>query len=314
MAILAALLLALGVLEQLIAIWKRQNVEGISFLFCGIDALGDLTSIVSVVFQPKLKVVGLIAYTVEFVLWLGVFACGGYFKLLPWVTCKMENITTPKTQGSSIITATRLHRTPSQETIASSQHEGSVGSAPQSLIYPNAPMNTPYARSAASTMDPADVDACNLAAKLKSMPSTLEEVTPPASSHGHSSGKTSSSSSGTVVKDFGVWHDPPKSLAWYAKLIEGRLAFGRIREPPITPTSVKKSGDNSPPAADMFPEHSTWATVAEEDTMVGLKRLTMLAKDEHKLNPKKTVDQYFSERLAKLIKDAELKFDVGTLQ
>ncbi|KAK3669632.1 hypothetical protein LTR78_010507 [Recurvomyces mirabilis] len=65
MAALAAALLALGVLEQYIAMWKNRNVEGISFLFCAIDALGDVTSIIAVIFEPNLKVVGLVAYSVE---------------------------------------------------------------------------------------------------------------------------------------------------------------------------------------------------------------------------------------------------------
>ena len=85
MAVLAALLLAMGVLEQYLAIWKHRSVEGISFLFCGIDALGDLTSIISVIFESQLSVVGLVVYGVELFLWLGVFACGGYYKLVPWV-------------------------------------------------------------------------------------------------------------------------------------------------------------------------------------------------------------------------------------
>lgn len=85
MAVLAALLLALGVLEQYLSIWKHRSVEGISFLFCGIDAFGDLTSIISVLFEARLNVVGLVIYAAELVLWLGVFACGGYYKLVPWI-------------------------------------------------------------------------------------------------------------------------------------------------------------------------------------------------------------------------------------
>jgi uncharacterized protein with PQ loop repeat len=85
MAVLAAVLLALGVMEQYLAIWKNKSVEGISFLFCGIDALGDVTSIISVVFQPELDILGLVIYGVEFVLWCGIFACGFYFRLLPWL-------------------------------------------------------------------------------------------------------------------------------------------------------------------------------------------------------------------------------------
>lgn len=85
MAILAGVLLALGVMEQYLAIWRNQSVQGISFLFCGLDALGDLTSIISVLFEPHIEVVALVMYGLEFVLWCGVFACGFYFRLLPWL-------------------------------------------------------------------------------------------------------------------------------------------------------------------------------------------------------------------------------------
>ena len=85
MAAFAAALLALGVIEQYVAIWRNRSVEGISFLFCGIDALGDVTSTVSVAFEPTVNILGFVMYGVEFVLWCGVFACGFWFKLLPWM-------------------------------------------------------------------------------------------------------------------------------------------------------------------------------------------------------------------------------------
>lgn len=90
MAVLAALLLTLGVCEQYLAIWKKRSVEGISFLFCGIDALGDVTSIISVVFERHLDILGLVIYGVEFVMWMGVFALGFYFKWLPWLSNKLR--------------------------------------------------------------------------------------------------------------------------------------------------------------------------------------------------------------------------------
>jgi hypothetical protein len=85
MAALSAALLGLGVLTHYWDIYKHRTVRGISFLFVFIDALGDLTSLISVVFQPELDVLGLVIYGTELVLWLGVFACGGYFNLLPWL-------------------------------------------------------------------------------------------------------------------------------------------------------------------------------------------------------------------------------------
>lgn len=85
MAVLAALFLALGVLRHYYDIYVHRSVRGISFLFVGIDALGDLTSIISVVFEPELDILGLAIYGVELVLWTGVFAAGWYYNLFPWL-------------------------------------------------------------------------------------------------------------------------------------------------------------------------------------------------------------------------------------
>ncbi len=47
MAVLSAALLAAGVLQHYVDIWKHRTVRGISFIFVGIDAAGDLFSLVS---------------------------------------------------------------------------------------------------------------------------------------------------------------------------------------------------------------------------------------------------------------------------
>ena len=88
MAALAALFLALGVLRHYWDVYVHRTVRGISFIFCGIDALGDLTSLVAVLFQPQLDILGMVIYGVELVLWLGIFACGGYYNLRPWLRQK----------------------------------------------------------------------------------------------------------------------------------------------------------------------------------------------------------------------------------
>jgi hypothetical protein len=90
MAVLSATYLAAGVLCHYWDIWKHRTVRGISFIFVFIDALGDVFSLVSVFFQPKLDVAGMIIYATEFTLWCGIFACGGYFNLRPWLMRKLE--------------------------------------------------------------------------------------------------------------------------------------------------------------------------------------------------------------------------------
>lgn len=47
--------------------------------------LAPQASHIKTVFQPKLDILGMVIYATEFVLWCGVFACGGYFNLMPWV-------------------------------------------------------------------------------------------------------------------------------------------------------------------------------------------------------------------------------------
>ena len=87
-AVLSAALLAAGVLRHYWDIWVHRAVRGISFLFVGIDAAGDVFSLMSILFQPTLDVLAIVIYATELVLWCGVFACGGYYNFLPWVQKK----------------------------------------------------------------------------------------------------------------------------------------------------------------------------------------------------------------------------------
>ena len=59
-AALLAALLAAGVLRHYWDIYVHRTVRGISFLFVGIDAAGDVFSLVSVLFQPKIDALGLV--------------------------------------------------------------------------------------------------------------------------------------------------------------------------------------------------------------------------------------------------------------
>ena len=108
MAILAAAFLALGVLRHYWDIFTHRTVRGISFIFVGIDAAGDLFSLISVcivpsilclhqfllialVFQAELNVLGMAIYGTELALWTGVFICGGYFNLVPYIQTRISN-------------------------------------------------------------------------------------------------------------------------------------------------------------------------------------------------------------------------------
>lgn len=100
MAVASAVLLAAGVLRHYIDVYMHRTVRGISFVFVGIDALGDVFSLVSVVFQPSLDVLGMIIYATELVLWIGIFMCGAYYNLLPWI--KDSRKTSPHQAPASV--------------------------------------------------------------------------------------------------------------------------------------------------------------------------------------------------------------------
>lgn len=118
MAVLSASFLCAGVLRHYWDIYKERTVRGISFIFVGIDAGGDLFSLISVcesilltiggrscllslepeVFQPKLDILGMVIYGSELTLWIGVFACGGYFNFTPWVRKRLDRSRSPRRQ------------------------------------------------------------------------------------------------------------------------------------------------------------------------------------------------------------------------
>ena len=85
MAVLSAVLLAAGVLRHYWDIYLHRTVRGISFLFVGIDAAGDAFSLLSLLFQPTLDVLGMVIYATELMLWIGVFVCALFFNFLPWL-------------------------------------------------------------------------------------------------------------------------------------------------------------------------------------------------------------------------------------
>ncbi|KAI9809451.1 MAG: hypothetical protein M1827_006831 [Pycnora praestabilis] len=90
MAILSTVFLSLGVLRHYYDIYAHRTVRGISFIFVGIDAAGDLFSLISVFFEPSLNILGMVIYGTELLLWIGVFACGGYFNFAPWVRVRLS--------------------------------------------------------------------------------------------------------------------------------------------------------------------------------------------------------------------------------
>ena len=42
------------------------------------------------VFEPTLNILGMVIYGTELILWTGVFVCGGYFNLVPWLKMQVS--------------------------------------------------------------------------------------------------------------------------------------------------------------------------------------------------------------------------------
>lgn len=81
MAIVAAVLLAAGVLRHYIDMFKTRSDAGLSLKFAILDASGDVASVLSVVFQPSLSILGLVIYGTELVIWLGLIGVVLYFRM-----------------------------------------------------------------------------------------------------------------------------------------------------------------------------------------------------------------------------------------
>ncbi|GAB1192718.1 hypothetical protein APSETT444_001913 [Aspergillus pseudonomiae] len=80
MAILSAVLLAAGVLRHYVDMFRTRSDAGLSLKFALLDASGDVASILSVIFQPSLSILGLAIYGTEFVIWLGLMIILLYFR------------------------------------------------------------------------------------------------------------------------------------------------------------------------------------------------------------------------------------------
>ncbi|KEY72811.1 hypothetical protein S7711_04402 [Stachybotrys chartarum IBT 7711] len=80
MAVLAAVLLAGGVLRHYVDMFRTKSDAGLSLRFALLDASGDVVSLLSVTFQPSLSILGMVIYGSELVIWIGLIAIVLYFR------------------------------------------------------------------------------------------------------------------------------------------------------------------------------------------------------------------------------------------
>lgn len=71
---------------------------------------------------------------------------------------------------------------------------------------------------------------------------------------------------------------------------------------------ARQGGQDGKQDPEGVKESTMWGGEAEEMAALGLKRLVQLAKDEHDVDPSKSVGEYYSEHLDKVIREAEVEF------
>ncbi|KXH56369.1 hypothetical protein CNYM01_00249 [Colletotrichum nymphaeae SA-01] len=80
MAILAAILLAGGVLRHYLQMLKTRSDAGLSLKFATLDLSGDVASLLSVLFQKTLKIYGIVIYGSELAIWSGLIGVAIHYR------------------------------------------------------------------------------------------------------------------------------------------------------------------------------------------------------------------------------------------
>jgi hypothetical protein len=214
-----------------------------------------------------------------------------------------------------------------------------VSSTP-SLAYPGAPANTPATQSLAGDMA-GDAMVMSMAADIDvaahRLLHTASPCTPPSSTGGGGGGGKADHDDEKDPFREGKAHlrsAPREDSTLHSQLFKSPTPKRALRKHEVlkkylldplaeedcsrTPTHLsfvtKRSPTPPPPAATATFEYSAWSSVAEEDTQRALKRMAMLAHDEFVKDPRRSVQEYYSVRLAKLIEEAEVAFDAAHLQ
>jgi len=225
-------------------------------------------------------------------------------------------------------TSHQLRRSISEETLATTISDVSSS---LSLNYPSAPLNTPATQSIAG-------DPKTTAADIENLADRLQNTTPPASPSASTGQGEANSTSGEGHDDEDPFKEGKAHLRAHVRE-DSELSRQSFKSPErkrplskhellrkyagntdrsITPTrlsfvTVAAATSAAAPTGPPTYEHTTWGPVAEEDTERALKRMAMLARDEHQKDPRRTVEEYYSMRLAKLIEEAEVSFDATHL-
>lgn len=224
------------------------------------------------------------------------------------------SLTPPSLPASPTIPATpatsnlaKPKRTASSETLATTFSELST----PSVAYPNPPLNTPASPSIAGddlalTTRLSQDDLEGLTSRLR-----FTATTPPTSAPSSSAHQPGSSKQGAPSPPPNTTHSPKTDPSPHQTATSPTSIHSHSRTSSTTPTPTATPHLEST-EPQVF-EYSAWAVVAEEDTMRALARVAMLARDEHAKDPRRSVEEYYSARLAGLIARAEVGFDGGFL-
>jgi len=192
-----------------------------------------------------------------------------------------------------------------------------VSSTP-SLAYPGAPANTPATQSLAG-----DMGDMSMAVDIDVASNRLFHASSPSTGNGNED----PFKEGKAHLRLQLFKSPTPKRPMRKHEILNKYVLGAAaaaageEDRSATPThlSFVTKAASSPIPPPLQPptttfEYSAWSSVAEEDTQRALKRMAMLAHDEYVMDPRRSVQEYYSMRLAKLIEEAEIAFDAAHLQ
>jgi hypothetical protein len=212
-------------------------------------------------------------------------------------------------------TSHQLKRSLSQLTLATTMSVSSDASSMQSLNYPNAPLNTPVTQSMAGD------EPTSTATDLKILTDRLEHtIVSPSTGSGEDGGDEDPFKEGKAHLRAHIREDVDLSRQLFKSPESKRPVskhellrkYGGAADRSVTPTRLRMETAAAAAAPPTF-EYDTWSPIAEEDTERALKRMAMLARDEHSKDPRYTVVEYYSMRLARLIGEGEVTFDATHL-
>lgn len=176
-----------------------------------------------------------------------------------------------------------------------------------SYNYPGPPNNTPYNQSLAGDLNLPSIDeVVDQLRNLPGGPTPPNSIAAPAEAEGKAHLRARVRGDVPLLRQ--LFKRPPKApnvVKRVRKVTSKALTGVNVNEP-------REAEDQN--HIDHVHEGSTWTHVAMEDISRGLERLAMAADDLHLIDGNKTIEEYYNEKLAQVLKAGKIQFDPKYLE